>query len=83
VSTTSERTLQVLLIEDDPGDAMLVREMLEEAGADVELTWVQTMAEAKPQLTPETRCVLLDLQLPDARSSPGWTRCWWPRPEPR
>jgi serine phosphatase RsbU (regulator of sigma subunit) len=71
VSTTSERALRVLLIEDDPGDAMLVREMLAEAGADVELTWVQTIAEAKPELTPDIRCVLLDLQLPDAAEFSG------------
>jgi serine phosphatase RsbU (regulator of sigma subunit) len=71
VSTPSERALPVLLIEDDPGDAMLVREMLQEAGSQVDLTWVQTIAEAKPKLTPDTRCVLLDLQLPDAAQFSG------------
>jgi serine phosphatase RsbU (regulator of sigma subunit) len=71
VSTTSERAVRVLLIEDDPGDAMLVREMLEESGSEIELTWVQTIAEAKPQLSADTRCVLLDLQLPDAAEFSG------------
>jgi serine phosphatase RsbU (regulator of sigma subunit) len=50
---------------------MLHQEMLDEAAPDIELTWVQTIAEARPQLTAEFRCVLLDLQLPDAKEFSG------------
>jgi serine phosphatase RsbU (regulator of sigma subunit) len=71
VSAATERAVPVLLIEDDPGDALLVQEYLAEAGPAIELTWVQTIAEAKPHLSADTRCVLLDLQLPDAKEFSG------------
>jgi serine phosphatase RsbU (regulator of sigma subunit) len=56
--------LRVLLVEDDAADAFLVRELLAEAYATVELFTVDTMAAARPQL-PSVDCVLLDLGLPD------------------
>lgn len=59
--------LHVLLIEDDPGDATLVRDMLEMAEPGLDLTWVKTIGEALPLLLGGAPgCVLLDLQLPDA-----------------
>ncbi|MGQ0845483.1 MAG: PP2C family protein-serine/threonine phosphatase [Sporichthyaceae bacterium] len=61
-----DRDLHVLLIEDDPGDATLVRDMLEMAEPSLQLTWVQSIREALPLLDGNPRCVLLDLQLPDA-----------------
>lgn len=64
-------TLRILLIEDDAGDATLVRAMLEEVEPDVALLWVRSIAEALPLLTPDTDCVLLDLQLPDATGFSG------------
>jgi serine phosphatase RsbU (regulator of sigma subunit) len=57
--------LRVLLIEDDPGDALLVQELLLEARAPVELYVAPTMAAARALLR-GTQCVLLDLGLPDA-----------------
>ena len=57
--------LHVLLIEDDPGDAFLVGELLDEADAPVVLRTATTMAEALTQLD-QVDCVLLDLGLPDA-----------------
>jgi serine phosphatase RsbU (regulator of sigma subunit) len=62
---TSRRRSRVLLVEDDLGDAFLVRELLEEVDAPVDLTVVRTIAEAKAQLS-QFDCVLLDLELPDA-----------------
>ncbi len=58
----------ILLVEDDPGDALLVRVSLHEVGvADDDIIWAQTMAEAKSVLAVRNpRCVLLDLGLPDA-----------------
>ena len=56
---------RVLLVEDDEGDAFLVREMLLDVGAGVELLRARTLAEALDQVD-EVQCVLLDLGLPDA-----------------
>jgi serine phosphatase RsbU (regulator of sigma subunit) len=62
--------LRILLIEDDPGDAFLVGELLAEAGAHADLRVVETLAEALPQLS-QVDCVLLDLGLPDATGLDG------------
>jgi serine phosphatase RsbU (regulator of sigma subunit) len=62
--------VRVLLIEDDDGDALLVREYLLEAGAPVELERVRSIAEARPLLA-SVACVLLDLDLPDAHQLQG------------
>lgn len=58
----------VLLVEDDPGDALLVEELVADAEADMRLVWVRTIAEAGERLAVEVPdCVLLDLGLPDAQ----------------
>jgi serine phosphatase RsbU (regulator of sigma subunit) len=60
--------LRVLLIEDDPGDAYLVRDLLESGGRDYDVTWVQDIAEATTALCDaEFECALLDLGLPDSQ----------------
>ncbi len=57
----------VLLVEDDEGDAILVRECLREAGlADDDVTWCRTVAEGVEALADMPSCILLDLGLPDA-----------------
>jgi serine phosphatase RsbU (regulator of sigma subunit) len=56
----------VLLVEDDDGDAFLVAELLDEAGAGVDLRRVRTLREGLDALAPDVACVLLDLDLPDA-----------------
>jgi signal transduction histidine kinase len=60
---------KVLLVEDNCGDARLLREMLNEGGSlDVELTCVSFMAEAERHLTAgSVDIILLDLGLPDAQ----------------
>ncbi|MGQ0465635.1 MAG: PP2C family protein-serine/threonine phosphatase [Sporichthyaceae bacterium] len=63
---TAHGGLHVLLVEDDAGDATLVRDMLEMAEPGLELTWVQSIREALPLLSVSPGVVLLDLQLPDA-----------------
>jgi serine phosphatase RsbU (regulator of sigma subunit) len=60
----SQRQFRVLLVEDDHGDAFLVRELLAEVKAPVDLTVVPTVAAAKQHLD-AVDCVLLDLDLPD------------------
>lgn len=58
----------VLLVEDDPGDALLVEELVADAAPGLRLEWVRTLAEAADRLRVETPdCVLLDLHLPDAQ----------------
>jgi serine phosphatase RsbU (regulator of sigma subunit) len=55
----------VLLVEDDEGDAFLVRELLAEAGAPIDVTVATSLAAARPRIA-DVDCVLLDLGLPDA-----------------
>ena len=57
--------LRILLVEDDAGDAFLVQELLADVAHPVELTWVQSIAEAEEKLAGKD-CVLVDLGLPDA-----------------
>lgn len=57
--------LRVLLVEDDEGDAFLVRELLAEAGAPVDVAVATSLGAARPRIA-EVDCVLLDLGLPDA-----------------
>ncbi|HEX6927301.1 MAG TPA: ATP-binding protein [Longimicrobiaceae bacterium] len=60
--------LRILLVEDNPGDARLLREHLREAGSlQFELTHVERLAEAREKVrTEKIDVVLLDLSLPDA-----------------
>ena len=61
----TEGPLRVLLVEDDPGDALLVQEILSETDLKVELDRAMSVAEALPLLH-HADCVLLDLALPDS-----------------
>lgn len=56
---------RVLLVEDDEGDALLVEELLDDAGAAIELTRARSVAEARSALDDGYACVVLDLGLPD------------------
>ena len=62
------KSFPVLLVEDNPGDARLVVELLNEATADAfRVTHVEQLADARQLLMEDgTGCVLLDLSLPDA-----------------
>jgi diguanylate cyclase (GGDEF)-like protein len=66
-------TLHVVLVEDNRGDAVLVREELSDAAAGrVELTTVATLAGALGRIAAgPADCVLLDLSLPDAHGLAG------------
>jgi serine phosphatase RsbU (regulator of sigma subunit) len=56
--------IDLLLVEDDDGDALLVEEHLADAGLDVRLRRARTLDEATVLL--DVDCVLLDLGLPDS-----------------
>jgi serine phosphatase RsbU (regulator of sigma subunit) len=66
---------RIVLIEDDAGDALLVRELLSETAAAVTLRHAGSLAESKPMLA-DANCVLLDLGLPDSQGLDGlrWLR---------
>jgi diguanylate cyclase (GGDEF)-like protein len=62
------KTFPILLVEDNPGDARLVREMLGDvASTEFDVHHVERLAQARERLMHNgTGCVLLDLSLPDA-----------------
>jgi serine phosphatase RsbU (regulator of sigma subunit) len=62
--------LRVLLIEDDEGDVFLVRELLAEADAAIDLVVATSLTEARQRIG-GVDCVLLDLGLPDAQGLEG------------
>src|SRR5690349_80894 len=65
---TDQRSIRVLLIEDNPGDARLVRELLTEEGDRFGIVLVGSLREARDRLSVETfDVVLLDLSLPDSQ----------------
>ncbi len=59
----------ILLVEDDAGDALLVEELVADAGSPMTLTWARSMQDAEQRLAEglDPDCVLLDLHLPDVR----------------
>ncbi|MGB2712187.1 MAG: SpoIIE family protein phosphatase [Conexibacter sp.] len=71
---TATLPLQVLLVEDDAGDALLVQELLDGVVPHVEVVHVGTLREAEEALPGGLECVLLDLGLPDAAGFEGLER---------
>ncbi|MFD5829505.1 PP2C family protein-serine/threonine phosphatase [Lentzea sp. NPDC060358] len=67
------KTVRVLLVEDDDGDAVLVEALLEEVSAPFVLSRARSLAEAESKLS-DAQCVLLDLGLPDSQGLDGLRR---------
>ncbi len=65
-SKPSGAPIHLLLVEDDDGDALLVEELLREAGISTELTRAWSLEAALDALSVGVDCILLDLGLPDA-----------------
>ncbi|WP_199796489.1 PP2C family protein-serine/threonine phosphatase [Pseudonocardia dioxanivorans] len=61
----AETARRVLLVEDDPGDAFLVQELLSEVDPEVDLTIAGSLAEVlERELWAAADCILLDLNTP-------------------
>jgi serine phosphatase RsbU (regulator of sigma subunit) len=69
-SSDRDDQVQVLLVEDDDGDAVLVGELLREVGAAVVVRRARSLVQAK-NLVSGAACVLLDLGLPDSQGLNG------------
>ncbi len=69
-SPARDEQVQVLLVEDDDGDAVLVGELLREVGAAVVVRRARSLVQAK-SLVSGAACVLLDLGLPDSQGLNG------------
>jgi diguanylate cyclase (GGDEF)-like protein/PAS domain S-box-containing protein len=69
VAVTEKTIKTILLIEDNPGDARLIREMFKEQGSEnIEFTHVESMQDAEKHLAENTvDIILLDLGLPDVQ----------------
>jgi DNA-binding NarL/FixJ family response regulator len=66
---------RVLLVEDDPGDVFLVRELLAEADPALQVVVVHSVTDAVANdLLQRVDCVLLDLNLPGAHGLDGLRR---------
>ncbi|MFJ9339171.1 PP2C family protein-serine/threonine phosphatase [Streptomyces sp. NPDC101733] len=69
-----EPLYRILLIEDDPADAILVEELLHDSELPFELTVCTTLAGAGAELAARRAdCILLDLHLPDLSGTSGVT----------
>ena len=69
-----EKTIRILLVEDNAGDARLLRELLNEpASCRYELTDRNSMEKAVTYLAASpVDIILLDLDCPMLTASPGW-----------
>lgn len=68
ITLDKPKTLPILLVEDNRGDARLVQEMLNDApSTEFEVSHVERLTDAREKIMQAgTGCVLLDLSLPDA-----------------
>lgn len=65
--TVAEQVLRILIIEDNPGDIILIRELLKTSGRLIDLSNATTLREAAELLNSNTYdVILLDLGLPDS-----------------
>jgi PAS domain S-box-containing protein len=79
----SEQSLKILMIEDNPGDIVLLKEILRETGCDLsKLVSVSYLSEGLRRLSTESfDAILLDLSLPDSQGLETLTRTYQCAPE--
>src|SRR5438874_3209370 len=69
------RPLSILLVEDNPADARLVKEMLRETGEPIALIHAERLSQAIDYLRQQRfSAILLDLRLPDSEGLATFTR---------
>lgn len=76
--TPMQQHMRVILVEDEPGDAGLIRHHLKSAGAHHTLAWFTCLAEFARHLDEGSGAadvLLLDLNLPDTRGLETISRC--------
>jgi PAS domain S-box-containing protein len=77
-----DKATRVLLVEDNPGDARLIQEMLREAGEGYQLEWVPQLSDGLERLARgEIDLVLLDLGLPDSQGLDTFIRAFSHAPQ--
>ncbi len=78
VTEVTPETTKILLVEDNPGDARLLREMLAEIrDHNFEINWVTSLSQAKASLTGGgIDLVILDLGLPDSQGLDTFIRAY-------
>ncbi|MBE0517381.1 MAG: response regulator [Methanophagales archaeon] len=78
-----DKPIKVLLVEDNPGDARLIREMISEVrGALFDLKWADKLSTGLEQLAAgEVEVLLLDLLLPDSQGINTFARAHAQAPE--
>jgi serine phosphatase RsbU (regulator of sigma subunit) len=64
-------TGEVLLVEDDTGDALLLEELLKAAGSGLTTVRASSLSEMPGLLSAQTVCILMDLRLPDSQGLDG------------
>ena len=71
-----DKPVKVMLVEDNPADARLVRELLKEApGSEFDVAHLEFLAEVIERLKAETfDIIVLDLRLPDSSGLETFTR---------
>ncbi len=76
-------TMRIILIEDNPGDARLMQEMLEDAGGeDIDLINVPNLTEAFERIRAENfDLILLDLGLPESRGLETFRKVYEQHPD--
>jgi len=71
----SKKPKKILLIEDNPGDARLIREMLEKENSQFHLEWADRLQTGMKLLDSEDMdLILLDLGLPDSQGFEGFEK---------
>jgi serine phosphatase RsbU (regulator of sigma subunit) len=67
--------LSLLLVEDDRADAILVEELIADAGLSIDVIWAESMARAEQEIAiARPDCILLDLHLHDTDGIDGLNR---------
>ncbi|MBB2992731.1 serine phosphatase RsbU (regulator of sigma subunit) [Mycolicibacterium iranicum] len=75
LAPSNSAALSLLLVEDDRADAILVEELIADAGVPMDVVWAESMAKAEQEIAlARPDCILLDLHLHDTDGINGLNR---------